>query len=119
MYCELNTSDTPLELLSILYAYSAHSAFGVSASAAVKNSFISDGILFIKKYVNKNVQNIKNNQYTSICIKICFNNYCWCLLVEKKYRKRLSASAYFSNADITDLTDKELKELNDEKDIMI
>ena len=39
--------------------------------------------------------------------------------MEKKYRKRLSASAYFSNADITDLTGKELKELNDEKDIMI
>ena len=38
---------------------------------------------------------------------------------KKKYRKRLSASAYFSNADITDLTGKELKELNDERDIMI
>ena len=38
---------------------------------------------------------------------------------KKKYRQGLSASAYFSNADITDLTDEELKELNVEKDIMI
>ena len=36
-----------------------------------------------------------------------------------KNRKGLSAVAYFSNADITDLTDKELQELNDEEDMMI
>ena len=41
---------------------------------------------------------------------------CW---KKNKNRKGLSASEYFSNADITDLTDKELKELNDEKDMMI
>ena len=38
---------------------------------------------------------------------------------KNKNRKGLSASEYFSNADITDLTDKELKELNDEKDMVI
>ena len=36
-----------------------------------------------------------------------------------KNRKGLSAVEYFSNADITDLTDEELQELNDEKDMMI
>ena len=42
------------------------------------------------------------------------------MLVEKnKDRKGLSASEYFSNADITDLSDEELTELNDEKDMMI
>ena len=49
-------------------------------------------------------------------VLIIIAGVCWW---KKKYRKRLSASAYFSNADITDLTGKELKELNDEKDIMI
>ena len=33
--------------------------------------------------------------------------------------KGLSASEYFFNADTTDLTDKELKELNNEKEMMI
>ena len=38
-------------------------------------------------------------------------------MVEKnKNRNGLSASEYFSNADITDLRDEELKELNDEED---
>ena len=36
-----------------------------------------------------------------------------------KNRKGLSAVEYSSNADITDLTDEELQELNDEKDMMI
>ena len=31
----------------------AHAAFGVSVLAAVKNSFISDGILFIKNMLTK------------------------------------------------------------------
>ena len=31
----------------------AHTAFGVSVLAAVKNSFISDGILFIKNMLTK------------------------------------------------------------------
>ena len=35
---------------------------------------------------------------------------------KNKNRNGLSASEYFSNADITDLTDEELKELNDEED---
>ena len=53
---------------------------------------------------------MKNNSYTRISIKICFKNYHWCLLIEKnKNRKGLSASKYFYNADITDLTDEELK----------
>ena len=45
MYCELNTSDTHLEPLNNLYAYSSHADFDVSALAAVKNFLISDGIL--------------------------------------------------------------------------
>ena len=35
---------------------------------------------------------------------------------KNKNRNGLSASEYFSNADITDLTNEELKELNDEED---
>ena len=38
---------------------------------------------------------------------------------KSKNWKGLSASDYFSNVDITDLTDEELQELNDEKDMMI
>ena len=38
---------------------------------------------------------------------------------KNKNRKGLSVSEYFSNADITDLSDEKLKELNDEKDMMI
>ena len=34
-------------------------------------------------------------------------------------RKGLSASEYFFNADTADLTDEELKELNNEKEMMI
>ena len=34
-------------------------------------------------------------------------------------RKGLSATEYVSNADITDLTDEELQEVNTEKDMMI
>ena len=43
------------------------------------------------------------------------NIYCWNKI---KNRKELSASEYFSNANITDLTDEELNEWNDEKDMM-
>ena len=50
-------------------------------------------------------------------ILIIIATVCW--WKKNKNRKGLSASEYFSNADITDLTDKELKELNDEKDMMI
>ena len=38
---------------------------------------------------------------------------------KNKNRKGLSASEYFSNADITYLTAEELQKLNDEKDMMI
>ena len=38
---------------------------------------------------------------------------------KNKNKKRLSASEYFSNADTSDLTDEELQELNDEKDMII
>ena len=40
-------------------------------------------------------------------------------MAKNKNRKGLSASEYFSNADITDLTAEELQKLNDEKDMMI
>ena len=47
-----------------------------------------------------------------MCIRIYFNDHHWCLFVDKnKNRKGLSASEYFSNAVITDLTDKEFKKI--------
>ena len=49
MDCKLNTSDTPLEPLDNLYANSVNAALGVIDLTAVKNYFISDDILFIKK----------------------------------------------------------------------
>ena len=49
LYWELNTSDTLLDPLNNLYAYSANAAFGVNGLAAVKNSLISDGIFIYKK----------------------------------------------------------------------
>ena len=36
-----------------------------------------------------------------------------------KNRKGLSASEFFFNADTSDLTDEELQELNDKKDVII
>ena len=53
MYCELNASGIPLDLLNNLYAYATYTAFGVSALAAVKTYFISDGILFIIHMLTK------------------------------------------------------------------
>ena len=48
MYCELNTFDTPVKPWNNLYVNSIYGPVGVSALAAVKNYFTSDGVLFIK-----------------------------------------------------------------------
>ena len=55
MYWELNTSDTSLDPLNNLRAYSAPAAFGVNTLGEVKNSFSSDDIFIYKKYINKNI----------------------------------------------------------------
>ena len=103
-----------------MYANSIHVALGVSALAAVKNSFTSDDILFIKKILTKIYKIRKIFSSLSLLIgfiAILIGGTVW--WKRNRKRKGLSASEYFSNADITDLTDEELQELNDEKEMVI
>ena len=84
MYCELNTCDGPFEPLNNLYANPIHAALGVSDLAATKNSFTSDGILFIKKMLTKIHKIIKIISSLSLLIgsiAILIGGYC---LVEKE-----------------------------------
>ena len=83
MHCELNTSDTLLEPLDNFYANSIHAALGVNELAAVKNSFTSDGILYIKD-ANKNIENKKNNLFIITSNRFYCNNYWRYCFVKKK-----------------------------------
>ena len=103
-----------------MYANSIHAALDVSALAAVKHFFTSDGILFIKKMLTKIYKIRKIFSSFSLLIgfiAILIGGIVW--WKRNRQRKGLLASEYFSNADITDLTDEELQELNDEKEMMI
>ena len=103
-----------------MYANSIHAVLGVSDLAAVKNSFTSDGIFIYKKLLTKiyKIARIISSLTLLIgFIAILIGGINW--WKRNRKRKGLSASEYFSNADTSDLTDEELQELNDEKEMMI